>query len=324
MENNEKTTQIGEETMMVTKTPMFSAFRLWWKAKKESLDLWGLEKYLGCDNRQFKNAVHSYKNLVHEIEQEYQETISDHTLGVYEKEEAKKNRDRMLLDAKRDFIYSLPENYRTWFKKKKVFHSWWSEPSSWGFHESRYWGSRSGLTLRERRVVLVTLILGFLGLIVLLFIATTQEKVLPERQTSWDMIERPSRNIDSLIQEQLTRERRDERRRTVIERNNRIINQLNSGYYIPTTGAMRAEVKMLMEFYHDIVYKQPIPKNVITPEAISTACGIIATNNPQAILKRDAAGNPIQWKVGTRVNVTWADINYGLQSYYKRKKLTSK
>ena len=322
MDNNQQETQIGEETIQVTKTPIFSGFQLWWKAKKERLDLWGYEKYLGCDNRQFKNAVHTFKSLVEEIEHEYQNTISTLGMDLPDKQEAKKERDKMLLDAKRDFIYSLPEYYRMWFKKKKVFNSWWAEPSSWGFNESRYWGSRSGLSLKERRVVGFTALGGLIILATLLIFVLTKKPPRPERQTTWDTIERPNRNIDSLVQAQLSQERKLNRRKSIAERNNRIINEINSGVYTPTTATIKAEVRMLMEFYHDHVYKEHIPKNVITSEAVSSACGIIAANNPHAITKRDSYGNPIQWKIGKRVNVTWTEINYGLRPYYNRKNKT--
>lgn len=319
MRNNEDKQQIGEQTIQVTKTPLFSGIRLWWKAKRESLDLWGMEKYLGCDNRQFKNAVLTFKNLVNEIEQEYQETISAHGMDMADKSDAKKHRDQMLLDAKRDFIYSLPENYRTWFKKKKVFSSWWTEPSSWGFHESRYWGSRSGLSLKERRVVGFTAITGLVLLVVFFIVVTTKKPPQTERHTAWDVIERPNKNIDSLVQAQLSQERKQERRKSVVERNNRIINEINNGYYTTTSPTIRAEIRMLMEFYHDIVYKNRIPKNVITSDAINSASGIIATNNPGVITKRDQYGSPIQWKTGARVKLTWDDINWGLRPYYARK-----
>lgn len=319
MQENERNAQIGEQTMQVTKTPLFSGFRLWWKAKKESLDLWGFEKYLGCDNRQFKKAVSTFKNLVNEIEQEYQETISALGMDLADKADAKKHRDQMLLDAKRDFIYTLPEYYRMWFKKNKVFSSWWSEPSSWGFNESRYWGSRSGLTLKERRVAGFTAIIGLVGLSILLIVVLTKKPPKVEKQTTWDVIEKPNRNIDSLVQAQLAQDRKFERRKSIAARNNRIINELNSGVYTTTTATIRAEVKMLMEFYHEIVYKDRIPKNVITSEAVASTCGIIAANNPWVISKRDSYGNPIQWKIGKRVNLTWTDVNWGLRSYYTRK-----
>jgi hypothetical protein len=319
MQENERNSEIGEKTIQVTKTPMFSGFQLWLRAKKESLDLWGMEKYLGCDNRQFKKAVGTFKNLVHEIEQEYQETISALGMDLVDKADAKKHRDQMLLDAKRDFIYTLPEYYRMWFKKKKVFSSWWSEPSSWGFNESRYWGSRSGLSLKERRVAGFTALICIAGLSILLIVVLTKKPNKIERQTTWDTIERPNRNIDSLVQAQLTEDRKLFRRKSIAERNNRIINEINSGVYTTTTATIKAEVKMLMEFYHDHVYKERIPKNVITSEAVASACGIIAANNPNAITKRDSYGNPIQWKMGKRINMTWTDINYGLRSYYNRK-----
>ncbi len=319
MQDDTNKVQIGEQTIQVTKSPLFSGFRLWWKAKKESLDLWGVEKYLGCDNRQFKKAIFTFKNLVTEIEQEYQQTISARGMDLADKEDAKKERDRMLLDAKRDFIYMLPEYYRMWFKKNKVFNSWWSEPSSWGFHESRYWGSRSGLSLKERRVAGFSALGGVIILTILMVVVLTKKPPPAEKVTAWDAIERPNRNIDSLVQAQLTLDRKLERRRSIAERNNRIINEINSGIYTTTTATIRAEIKMLMEFYHDHVYKEHIPKNIITAEAVSSACGIIASNNPHVITKRDSYGNPIQWKVGKRVNLTWTDINYGLRPYYNRK-----
>lgn len=319
MLENDRDAQIGDQTMQVTKTPLFSGIRLWWKSKQESLDLWGIEKYLGCDNRQFKKAVSTFKNLVTEIEQEYQASISEHGMDLVDKADAKKQRDQMLLDAKRDFIYMLPENYRMWFKKNKVFRSWWAEPSSWGFNESRYWGSRSGLSLKERRVVGFSALICLIGLTILFTVVLTQKPPKMERKTTWDTIERPNRNIDSLVQAQLSADRKLIRRKSVADRNNRIINEMNSGVYTPTTATIRAEVKMLMEFYHEIVYKERIPKNVITDDAIASACGIIAANNPQNITKRDQHGNPIQWKSGKRINLTWTDINYGLRSYYNRK-----
>ncbi len=319
MQHNEEKPKIGEHTIQVTKTPLFPGIRLWWKAKRESLDLWGIEKYIGCDNRQFKNAVLTFKNLVNEIEQEYQEAVSAHGMDMADKNDAKKNRDRMLLDAKRDFIYSLPENYRTWFKKKKVFSSWWTEPSSWGFNESRYWGSRSGLSLKERRVVGFTALAGLIILVIFFVIVATKKPSQTERHTTWDVIEKPNKNIDSLVQAQLSQERRQERRKSVVERNNRIINEINSGYYTTTMPTIRAEIRMLMEFYHDIVYRERIPKNVITQDAINSASGIIATNNPGVITKRDQFGSPIQWKSGSRVKLTWDDVNWGLRPYYTRK-----
>lgn len=319
MDEDKTKPEIGERTIAVVQNPLFSGLKLWLKAKQESLDLWGLEKIFGCDNTKYKQAVNSFKNLVHEIEQEYLSTTTNIGLGPDELDEAKKQRDQQLLDAKRDFIYNLPENYRMWFKKTKIFNSWRTEPSSWGFHESRYWGNRSGLTLRERRVLYGAALAGLAGLLAILVISLLQEKEESVRNVGWEVPEKPARNIDSLVQAKMTRDYKKEQRQLAIERNNRIINGLNSGYYITTSPYMRAEIKSLMQMYHDEVYKEPIPKNTITNEAIISSAGLIAANNPDIITKWDEFGIPLFWKEGARVQMTWEDVNWGLRIYYARK-----
>jgi hypothetical protein len=324
MNEDDKKPEIGDRTVAVVQTPLFSGLKLWIKAKRESLDLWGFEKILGCDNTKYKHAVAGFKNLVNEIEHEYQSSTLGVGLGPDELLIAKEQRDNHLLDAKRDFIYSLPENYRMWFKKTKIFNSWRTEPSSWGFHESRYWGNRSGLTLKERRVLYIASLIGLVGLAVILIVSVLQDKEEASRDTTWETQDKPVRNIDSLVQAKLNKERKIELRNLAIERNNRIINEINSGYYTTTTVSMRSEIKMLMQLYHDIVYKENISKDAITSESISSSAGLIASNNPNAITHWDEFGQPLNWKMNARIQLAWEDVNWGLRVYYARKNRENK
>lgn len=317
MNDEDKAQQIPEESEELVETPIFSQLKEWWRAKKESLDLWGFEKYLGCDNRAFKEALTAYKNLLQEIEHEYKETTKSINLTPEELDEAKKNRDQMLLDAKRDFVYRMPENYRIWFKKKKVFRSWRYAPESWGFEESRYWGSRSGLTMRERRLVIGVFILGGLALAFWLYKVFTYQYVNPLDQSShvvFNIDRDTTRNVDSLVQVRIREEQQAEQQKLqkkfIAERNNRIINDVNSGFYITNSDNMRAEVKLLMEIYYENVNKKTLYG--ISNEALFTTLELISRNNPTVVNKKGDFGIPLQWKPNTKIKLTWAEIIAGL------------
>ena len=317
MNKEEKTQQIADELEELVETPIFMRFKEWWRAKKESLDLWGFEKYLGCDNTVFKSALTSYKNLLQEIEHQYKETTKQINIHPEELAEAKKNRDQMLLDAKRDFVYRMPENYRIWFKKKNVFRSWRFAPESWGFEESRYWGSRSGLTMRERRVVLGVLGLGAIILGFWLYKTFTfkYENPLDKGSVAVFNIERDTtQNVDSLVRVRIMLDQRaEEQKRTqkfIYERNNRIINDVNAGYYITNSDNMRAEVKLLMEIYYENVNKKTLYG--VSNEALFTTIELITRNNPGIVTKTGDFGIAMQWKPNIKIKLTWSEIIAGL------------
>ncbi|KAB2880019.1 hypothetical protein F9K33_06820 [bacterium] len=317
MNKEEKPQHFPDDSEDLVETPLFVRPKEWWRAKKESLDLWGFEKYLGCDNTAFKSALSGYKNLLQEIEHEYKETTKSINISPEELEEAKKNRDQMLLDAKRDFVYRMPENYRIWFKKKKIFRSWRFAPESWGFEESRYWGSRSGMTMRERRVLLGVFVLGGLALGFWLYKIFTFEYENPLEKSSPAVfnIERDTtHNVDSLARARILEEQRAEeqkrQKKFIAERNNRIINDVNSGFYITNSDNMRAEVKLLMEIYYENVNKKTLYG--ISNEALYTSLELISRNNPTVVTKKGNYGIPLQWKPNTKIKLTWAEITAGL------------
>ncbi len=325
MNKEEKQQQIADDNEELVETPIFMRFKEWWRAKKESLDLWGFEKYLGCDNTEFKSALTAYKSLLQEIEHEFKETTKQINLPAEALEEAKKNRDQMLLDAKRDFVYRMPENYRIWFKKKKVFRSWRFAPESWGFEESRYWGSRSGLTMRERRVVISVLGLGIavLGFWLYKIFTFESETPLEKGTTAVFNIERDTtQNIDSLARVRILLDQKaEEQKRTqkfIAERNNRIINDVNSGFYITNSDNMRAEVKLLMEIYYENVNKKTLYG--VSNEALFTTLELIRRNNPGIVTKSGDFGIPLQWTPNTKIKLTWSEIIAGLEVQSKLRK----
>lgn len=322
MESTEKhTDDTHEDTEKIVETPLFMRFRQWWRAKKVSLDLWGIEKYLGCDPATFKEALAAYKNLLAEIQHEFYERAAHSSGKVEEIEEAKRQRDQMLLDAKRDFVYRMPEDYRIWFKKRKIFNSWRFSPENWGFHESRYWGSRSGLTLRERRVILVAILLvAFVALAAMVGIfryekppAVTERVIMMERDTTI--------NIDSLARAKVVEEQRMVERKRLeklyIERKNRMINQLNAGFYVTETTNMRSEVVQMMSTYLENVLKMKISTKTLSDdlEAVGTTLVLIEQKNPKLITSKGPFGLPRTWREGARAKIGWEDVKAGVDVY---------
>ena len=320
MVDKEKSPQESESDSLV-ETPVFSRLREWWRARKESLDLWGLEKYLGVDNSQFKSALSSYKSLLEEIEHEYKESSHDKTEA--EIEEARRRREQNLLDAKRDFVYNMPENYRIWFKKRRIFSSWRHTPESWGFEESRYWGSRSGLATGERRVVLASVFIGVAILGFYIYKASTTETIDVMEKLNEKAIFNVDRDTtgrtDSLVQVRIREEKRaaDEKRRQrlVTERNNNIINQLNEGIYITNSTDMKSEVRYIMQLYSS----QKGGSYNISNEALGTSLVLIGNKNRELITGKDKYGIPTTWQANSRVNISWADILAGVDVMKGRK-----
>jgi hypothetical protein len=322
MEKDEKIHEIHEEFGAI-ETPLFDDFKVWWRAKKESLDLLGIEKYFGFDNSKFKSALNSYRNLLQEIEHEFKEETSVKGLSQEEIEEARRHRESMLLDAKRDFVYNMPENYRIWFKKNKIFHSWRTVPESWGFEESRYWGSRSGLTQRERRVLYSVLAVCVLGLIFMGVKASQSVTPMSARD------DRPARDFkiakdsigdaDSLFQARILRERKEaeEKRakKAFIEKKNHIINDMNNGSYTTLGTDMRSEVAFLMKVYNENIYKQYLSEEdyVNDLEVLGTTLVMIERKNPGLVTQVGDFRLPLLWKPDTTIKISWDDIEAGLQ-----------
>lgn len=324
MNKEEKPQPLHEDHDTLVETPIFARPKEWWRAKKESLDLWGFEKYLGCDSAVFKSALSSYKNLLHEIDLEYKEATKDINIAPEQLEEAKKNRDQMLLDAKRDFVYRMPENYRIWFKKKKVFRSWRFAPESWGFEESRYWGSRSGLTMRERRVMLGAIALGgvIMGFWLLKVFTFEKENPSDKSATTVYNIERDSTiNVDSLARIRITQEQLAEQQKRsqkfVFERNNRIINDVNAGVYYTYSENIQAEVKLLMKIYYSNISGKTLKE--VSDEALFASVELIAQSNPKAITKKNLYGIPTEWLPNTKIKLTWAEIAAGIEIHERTK-----
>jgi hypothetical protein len=320
MEQNEPKMDLSEEAEQLTETPVFTRFKEWWRAKKESLDLGGIEKYLGCDNRAFKDALTSYKNLLSEIEMEYNARIKDLGITPEKEAEARRHRDQMFLDAKRDFVYRLPENYRIWFKKRRVFNSWRRAPESWGFQESRYWGSRSGLTLRERRVLIGSVMLAVIVVSVVVIRALMYEPspvidrpIVYQRDTTL--------NVDSLVQAKLLEEQRAQEKKrmekALAERKNRMINQINTGYYTTESPNIRTEVAWIMQVYaENVLRKYYSQKDLLNNvEALGTTLVLIEKKNPKVVTKKGTYGIPMQWQVNERIRLGWEDVQAGLDVY---------
>ncbi len=320
MEKDEKRHDQPEDLEAIVETPVFTRFKEWWRAKKESLDLWGFEKYLGCDNTKFKAALASYKNLLEEIEHEYKETVKGALVTPEQIEEAEKHRESMLLDAKRDFVYAMPENYRNWFKRNKIFRNWRGTPESWGFEEARYWGSRSGLTMRERRVILAVLILLVAGLIVMgVKVSQTEKKSVLDESVTRDFKLRDTVDTDSLFQAKMLRERKaaEEKRnkKAFLERRNKIINDMNTGTYVTQGTDMRSEVAFLMQTYNNNIYKQYLTEEqyVNDLEVLGTTLELIARKNPGLVTKLGDFRLPLLWKSDMTIQISWDDIEAGLQ-----------
>ncbi len=319
MKKEEKPHELHPEAEALVETPIFLNFREWWRAKKESLDLWGFEKYLGCDNREFKAALTAYRNLLQEIDQTYKEIAKKPDISIHELSEARDSREQSLLDAKRDFVYRMPENYRVWFKKKKVFHSWRYSPESWGFEEARYWGSRSGMTLQERRLLYGVLWVGLIALGFWSYKVLTFHRENPSdksAQTVFNIERDTTRNIDSLARVRIMEEQRVEEQKRlqkyITERNNRIINDVNSGFYVTNSDNMRAEVKLLMEIYYENTNKKSLEG--VSNEALFVSLLLISQNNPQSFIKKDAFGIPSAWAPNTRIKLSWTEIMAGLDA----------
>lgn len=322
MNKEEKPQQLPEDIDELVETPIFMRFKEWWRAKKESLDLWGFEKYLGCDNTAFKSALSAYKNLLHEIDHEYKESTKQINIAPEALQQAKENRNQMLLDAKRDFVYRMPENYRIWFKKKKVFRSWRFAPESWGFEESRYWGSRSGLTMRERRVFLSVFLLGGIILAFWLFKIFTFKYDNPldkSSETVFNIDRDTTQNVDSLVHVRIMEEQHAAQQKLqnkfITERNNRIINDINSGFYITNSDNMRAEVKLLMEIYYENTNKKTLYG--VSNEALFTTLELISRNNTGVVTKKGEFGIPLEWKPNKKIKLTWTEIVAGLDVQFK-------
>jgi len=306
----------------LVETPLFGRFREWWKAKKCSLDLWGMEKFLGVDNRVFKQVLMTYKSLLVEIDAGYDAVAKNPQSTTSDIEEARKRRDQGLLDAKRDFVYEMPEDYRGWFKKNKIYSSWRTSPESWGFEESRYWGSRSGLSLRERRVVVLSLTLGLIALGFWLF------RIALYQTPSDDVAEfasgKSTENVDSLLQAKRMSEQRvadDIRRRNLmVWRKDRIINEINEGFYTTSTRDMRADIVEIMQFYVDKVHNQTIMESDIPASHVRAAMALIGRNNAAIVTKRDDMGIPFEWKPNRRAKVAWTDVNGVLDRLFGKRK----
>lgn len=306
----------------LVETPLFGRFKEWWKAKKVSLDLWGMEKYIGVDNRAFKLALMSYKSLLLEIDAEYESVAKDSQSTPEQIEEARNRRDQGLLDAKRDFVYSMPEDYRLWFKRNKIYSSWRTSPESWGFEESRYWGSRSGLSLRERRAVVFSLTVGLIVMGFWLYrIAIYETPVTEEKAFS---TEKSIENVDSLLQAKRLAEQRqaDEirRRNLMVWRKDRIINEVNEGIYTTSTRDMRADIVEIMQYYVEKVHNQSIIESDIPASHIRASMALIGRNNAHLITKRDESGIPLEWVPNRRARVSWTDINSVLDRLFGKRK----
>lgn len=322
-ETPEKTQEMSAEKIEeLTETPVFGRFRAWWRAKKCSLDFWGFEKYLGVDNSAFKNALNTYKSLLAEIDEEYESVAKSPDSPPEAIEEARTRRDQGLLDAKRDFVYGMPDAYRVWFKKRKIFSSWRVSPESWGFEESRYWGSRSGLGLHERRIVVGTLFLGMLAIGFWIYTIATHET---EEETVKEFtVEKSTENVDSIYQaKRLAELRRAEevrRRNLEVWRKDRIINEINEGTYTTSTKDMRADLVEIMQLYVENVYKLKITEEDIPSSHVRASMALIGRNNPQTISKRDEFGIPAEWTPNRRVKLAWSDISTVLDRLYGRKR----
>lgn len=322
--NKDPRESITNGTEELTETPVFTRFKEWWRAKKESLDLWGLGKYFGFDNTQLKSALSSYKSLLTEIEHEYDAVAKSSGATPDQIEEAGQRREQMLLDAKRDLVYQMPENYRIWFKKRKIFNSWRTRPENWGFEESRYWGGRSGLTMRERRVLFGTLLIVFAGFGYWLYSIWTYEAPPEYVDETKFNVEKSTENVDSLYQAkrlaELKAAEEQKRRKQYAEARNRTINDINAGVYTTNSKDMRSEVKSLMQIYYENVYKQGLSEDEISTAMLRSALLLIGKKNPGVVTARDTYGVPLEWKPNTRINLTWVEVNsQGLDAYYKRK-----
>ncbi len=318
MENDtHKNDDLSESQQDLTETPLFMRTREWWRAKKVSLDLWGFEKYLGCDNTQFKAAIAQYKNLLQEVEMEYKESVKSADMTPEELEEAKERRQMMLLDAKKDFVYHMPEDYRIWFKKRRIFSSWRNAPENWGFEETRYWGSRSGLTLKERRVFLLGSIAGLVIIVLVAYGITTYEK----KEASVDKVFKYEKdknvNIDSTLIAQAKLEEKKRIQEETVVRNNALVDQLNAGYYMSNSYNITEEVRLIMQIYYERQEKKIVQAWDIRKEAVGVALFGIAANNPNVITQKDAYGNPLGWKPNTKIVMTWGDIQAGIQENNK-------
>jgi hypothetical protein len=323
MEKDNKDHDQPEDLETIVETPIFPSFKEWWHAKKESLDLWGFEKYLGCDSTKFKAALATYKSLLQEIEHEYKHTVSEHGITEEQIEEAKKQRESMLLDAKRDFVYEMPEHYRIWFKKKKIFRSWRNTPENWGFEEARYWGSRSGLTMRERRLILAVLVLSAVGIAFLIIkVAGTDRKTALEGGSASRefKIERDTMgDVDSLMQAKMLRDRKaaEEKRakKAFLERKNKIITDMNTGSYTTQGTDMRGEVAFLMQLYNENIYHTYLTQEQYMNdlEVLGTTLVLIEKRNPGLVTKLGDFRLPLLWKADTTIKVSWDDFEAGLQ-----------
>lgn len=306
----------------LVETPLFGRFKEWWRAKKVSLDLWGLEKYLGVDNSAFKSALMSYKSLLAEIDAEYDSVAKDSQSTPEQIEEARSRRDQGLLDAKRDFVYSMPEDYRLWFKKNKIYSSWRTSPESWGFEESRYWGSRSGLSLRERRAVVLALTLSLIALGFWLYRIAVYET--PVTEVKEFTTEKSVENIDSLLQAKRMAEQRQaeeiRRRNLMVWRKDRIINEVNEGFYTTSTRDMKSDIIEIMQYYVEKVHNQSITESDIPASHVRRCVALIGRNNSHLITKRDESGIPMEWIPNRRAKLSWTDINSDLDRLFGKRK----
>lgn len=313
MEQDNKPTpkeDLAGEYADLVETPLFSRFKEWWRAKKVSLDLFGVEKVLGVDNRQYKAAVKQYTNLQEEIELQYKEVVKNPDVTPEEIETAKAEREAQILDAKKDFVYHMPEDYRTWFKKRKVFNSWRHAPEAWGFEESRYWGSRSGLTVREKQILIGGLVIGsvVIGFIVYRIATYTPpvQAVVRELKVEKDST---MNNVDSLMRVK----EQQRQQRTITERNNIIINEINSGVYTTQSWNPQDEIRLIMSLYYQYTLYQTIAPADITNEGLKSASGLIYQNNPDVFTKFDAAGLPTVWKSPKKIKLNWDEIRTGVE-----------
>ena len=314
--------KMDAQTEALVESPLFGRFREWWRAKKVSLDLRGFEKYLGIDNTVFKKALLSYKSLLLEIDLEFDEVMKSPDSNPDDIEQAKQTREEAILDAKRDFVYQMPEHYRIWFKRKKIFNSWRITPESWGFEEARYWGSRSGLSMKERRVLFSGAIIGLIGIGLLSYYTVISEKTSTETTDKGFGLTDRGEDLDSLIEakrlKRLKAQRNREYSEYIIETRNRIVDQLNNGVYQTTQKDIVAELKSLLKLYYDDHNKAFSEKEDANNEIMHMTLFTVAVRNPDVITKRDAYGIPMEWKANEKIQLTWDDILSGTIEYQEK------
>jgi len=322
MEEERQKKQLDAEVEALTESPVFGRMREWWRAKKESLDLWGFEKYLGVNNAKFKKALNSYKSLLLEIDHEFDSIAKSSDSTTADIEQAKERREEALLDAKRDFVYQMPEHYRLWFKKRRVFNSWRITPESWGFEEARYWGSRSGLSMKERRVLYGGAFVGLVAIGLLVYFSAISEKASTEDTDKGFGLTERGEDLDSLIeakrQKRLKAKREKEYVEYITEHRNKIIDDINSGVYTTTQKDMWTEIKSLLKIYYDSRHEAYDEKKDLNEEIASMTLLTVGLRNPKAIAKQDAYGIPREWKVNEKVQLTWGDITSGMDEYSEK------